>query len=203
MLVPPVLPIKQKKRGQQETTPKKTAKRRQILEKHTPGWTQEEGEQQEEGPSQWQPEQAPAQVKPTGKGKEKTAKKTNREPAEEEPVVHKPIKIMQRRPEPEPEDFIQKVRLGTALEEEAEIEVSSEQLVRQPPRQGREKQAKGPALPVDGTQRRAKGPPPVAGAKGKKEEARTAPREAAPEQVLPDSREPVIPDIRNERVAEH
>ena len=44
VLVPPALPIKQKKRGRQETTPKKTAKRRQILEKHTPGWTQEEGE---------------------------------------------------------------------------------------------------------------------------------------------------------------
>ena len=37
VLVPPILPIKQKKRGRQETTPKKTAKRRQILEKHTPG----------------------------------------------------------------------------------------------------------------------------------------------------------------------
>ena len=43
VLVPPVLTIKPKKRDRQETTPKKTAKRRQILEKHTPGWTQEEG----------------------------------------------------------------------------------------------------------------------------------------------------------------
>ena len=94
VLVPPVPPIRQKKRGRQETTPKKTAKRRQILEKHTPGWTQEEGEQQEEGPSQRQPE-ATTQAKPAGKNKEKTAKKTNRprELAEEEPVVHKPIKI--------------------------------------------------------------------------------------------------------------
>ena len=202
MLVPPVLPIRQKKRGRQDTTPKKTAERRQILEKHTLGWTQEEGEQLEEGPSQRQPEQATTQATPAGKGKEKTAKKTNREPAEEEPVVHKPIKITQRRPEPEPEDFIQKVRLGTAPEEEAKTEDSSEQLVRQPPRQGREKRAKGPALPIDGTQRRAKGPPPVAGAEGKKDEVRTAPKGAAPEPVLPDSREPVIPDIRNERVAE-
>ena len=51
VLVPPVLPIRQKKRGRQETTPKKTAKRRQLLEKHTPGWTQEGEEQPEEGPS--------------------------------------------------------------------------------------------------------------------------------------------------------
>ena len=51
-----LVPIRQKKRGRQETTPKKTAKRRQLLEKHTSGWTQEEGEQPEEGPSQRQPE---------------------------------------------------------------------------------------------------------------------------------------------------
>ena len=101
-----------------------------------PGWTQEEAEQQEEGPSQQQPEQATAKAKPAGKGKGKTTKKANPEPAEKEPVVHKPIKITLRRPEPE--DFIQRVRLGTAPEEDAEIEESSEQLVRFPPRQGRE-----------------------------------------------------------------
>ena len=71
VLVPPVLPIKQKKRGRQETTPKKTAKRRQILEKHTPGWTQEEAEQQEEGLSQQQPEQATERRNRRGKEKEK------------------------------------------------------------------------------------------------------------------------------------
>ena len=78
-----------------------------------------------------------AQAKPAGKGKEKAAKKTNRpqELAEEEPVVHKPNqKITVRRPEPEPEDFVQKIRLGTAPKEEAEPEDSSEQLVRLPPR---------------------------------------------------------------------
>ena len=141
----------------QETTPKKTAKRRQILEKHTPGWTQEEAEQQEEGPSQQQPEQATAKAKPAGKGKGKTAKKANPEPAEKKPVVHKPIKITLRRPEPEPEpeDFVQRVRLGAAPEEEAKTEESSEQLVRFPPRQGRERRARGPAPPVDGTQQRA------------------------------------------------
>ena len=37
VLVPPILPIKQNKRGQQETTPKKAAKHRQLLEKHIPG----------------------------------------------------------------------------------------------------------------------------------------------------------------------
>ena len=99
MLVPPILPIKQKKRGRQETTPKKTVKRRQLLEKHTPGWTQEGDEQPKEGSSIRQPEKA-GQAKPAGKGKEKAAKKTThaQEPAEEEPVVHKPIKIMVRRP---------------------------------------------------------------------------------------------------------
>ena len=117
-------------------------------------------------------------------------------------MVHKPIKITLRRSEPEPEDFIQKVRLGAAPEEEAEIEDSSEQLVRQPPRQGREKRARGPAPPVDGTQQRAKGPPPVAGAEGKKDEVRTTPKGLAPEPVLPDFREPVIPDSRNEQVPE-
>ena len=37
LLVPPILTIKPKKRGRQETTPKKVTKRRQLLEKHTPG----------------------------------------------------------------------------------------------------------------------------------------------------------------------
>ena len=41
LLVPPVLAIKPKKRGRPETTPKKATKRRQLLEKHTPGWTAE------------------------------------------------------------------------------------------------------------------------------------------------------------------
>ena len=45
VLVPPVLPIKQKKRGRQETTPKKVTKRRHLLEKHTSGWTQGEQHQ--------------------------------------------------------------------------------------------------------------------------------------------------------------
>ena len=96
-------------------------------------------------------------------------------------MVHKPIKIMVRRPEPEPEDFVQKIRLGTASEEEAELEDSAEPLERLPPRQGREKRAKGPAPPNGGTQRRAKGPTLVTEAEGKQEEARAAPMEVAPE----------------------
>ena len=87
VLVPPILPIKQKKRGRQETMNKKRAKRRQLLEKHTPGWTQEEEKQPEEGPSRRQPKKTAAQANPAGKGKEKTTKKTNRprEPVDEEP----------------------------------------------------------------------------------------------------------------------
>ena len=190
VLVPPVLPIKQKKRGRQETTPKKVTKRRHILEKHTPGWTQEEAEQREEGPSQQQQEPA-TKAKPAGKGKGK--------PTEEEPVALKPINITLRRPEPEPEVFIQKVRLVAAPEEEAETEDSSEPLVRLPARQGRERRAKGPAPPVDKTQQRAQGPPPVAEAEAVPE---PVPREAAPTPVLPDFREPVIPEKRNEQAPE-
>ena len=123
-------------------------------------------------------------------------------------MVLKPIKKTLRRsePEPEPEDFVQRVRLGAAPEEEAETEDSSEQLVKLPPRQGRERRARGPAPPVDRTQQRAQGPPPVAGAEAVPEpapkEAEPAPREAVPEPVFPDFREPVIPDSRNERVPE-
>ena len=49
LLVPPVLTIKSKKRGRHETTPKKATKRRQLLEKHTLGWTPEDAVQPEEG----------------------------------------------------------------------------------------------------------------------------------------------------------
>ena len=72
LLVPPVLTIKQKKRGQPETMPKKATKRRQLLEMHTPGWTPEDASQPEEGQSSPKPELAE-------KGKEKPAKKASRE----------------------------------------------------------------------------------------------------------------------------
>ena len=105
-----------KKRSRQETTPKKATKQRQLLEKHTPGWTPEEEAHPEEKQSSRQPE-------PTGKGKEKPAKKASRtkEPVEEGLVLQKPIKFKIRRLEPEREDFVQKIRLGTT-EEEAEEE---------------------------------------------------------------------------------
>ena len=88
LLVPPILTIKPKKRGRQETTPKKATKRRQLLEKHTPGWNPEDESQPEEGQSNRKPELA-------GKGKEKPAKKASRakEPVEKGPVVQKPIKF--------------------------------------------------------------------------------------------------------------
>ena len=117
--------------------------------------------------------------------------------------MQKPIKITVRQPEPEPEDFVQKIRLGTTPEEEAEQEDSAEPLERHPPRRGRERRAKGPAPPVGGTQQRAKEPTPVAGAEGKQEEARAAPKEVAPEKVLPDfGKEPLFPDLGNEWVTE-
>ena len=83
--------------------PKKATKRRQLLEKHTLGWTPKEEEHPDEGPSSPKSELA-------GKGKEKPGKKTTqtKEPAEEGSVVHKPIKTKVERPEPEPEpeDFV-------------------------------------------------------------------------------------------------
>ena len=110
---------------------------------------------------------------------------------------------MVRRPESKPEDFVQKIRLGTASEEEAELEDSAEPLERLPPRRGREKRAKGPAPPVGGSQQRAKGPTPVTKAEGKQEEARAAPKEVAPKKVLPDvGKEPLFPDLGNEWVTE-
>ena len=77
LLAPPVLTIKPKKRGRQETTRKKPTKRRQLLEKHTQGWTSEDEVHLEEGKSIRKPE-------PAGKGKEKPAKKANqtKEPVE-------------------------------------------------------------------------------------------------------------------------
>ena len=124
MLVPPVLSIKPKKSGHQETKPKKATTRRQLLEKHTLGWTPKEEEHPDEGPSSPKSELA-------GKGKEKPGKKTTqtKEPAEEGPVLQKPIKIKVRRLEPEPDsDFVQKIRLGTTIEEEAEEEEPTETL---------------------------------------------------------------------------
>ena len=67
----PVLTIKPKKRGRQETTPKKATKRRHFLEKHTSGWTPGDASQPEEGKSSRKPELAEI-------SKEKPAKKDSR-----------------------------------------------------------------------------------------------------------------------------
>ena len=45
-----------KKRSRQETTPKKATKQRQLLEKHTPGWSTEDESQPEEGQYNRKPE---------------------------------------------------------------------------------------------------------------------------------------------------
>ena len=92
-----------------------------------------------------------------------------------------PIKIIVRWTEPEPADFVQKIRLGTTTEEEAEQEDSAEPLERHPPKRGREQRAKELAPPVGGTQQRAKEPTPIAEEVGEQEEARAAQKEAAPE----------------------
>ena len=213
VLVPPVSPIKHKKRGRQETTPKKTTKRRRILEKHTPGWTQEveaprgegssrqqreEGssrQQREEGSSRQQREEGSSrqQQKPTtktkaqGKGKEKQAKKTSKGQAEEEPVALEP--------EPEPVPVKEPVVVPT---EEAETEEDeSEPLLRLPPRQGKEKRAKRPAPTVDGTQQRAKGPPPETGTEAKRDEGQSAQKTAIPEPIAAD-----LGEQRNEQTPE-
>ena len=117
--------------------------------------------------------------------------------------MHKRIKITVRRPEPEPTDFVQKIHLGTTTEEEAEQEDSAEPLDRHPPKWGREQRANELAPPVGGTQQRAKEPTLVAKEEGEQEEARDAPKEAAPEQALPDfGRERFFPDLGSEQVPE-
>ena len=56
---------------------------------------------------------------------------------------------------------------------------------------------------MGGTQQRAKEPTPATGAEGKQEEVRAAPKEVALEKVLPDfDKEPLFPDLGNERVSE-
>jgi hypothetical protein len=205
VLVPPTSPIKHKKRSRQETTPKKITKRRRILEKHTPGWTQEEeaprGEgssrqtredgssrqqreegstrqQREEGSSR-QPQKPATKTKTAGKGKEKQAKQISKGQTAEEPVALEP--------EPEPVSVKEPVVVPT---EEAETEEDeSEPLLRQPPRRGKEKRAKRPAPTVDETQQRAKGPPPETGTEATRDEGPSAPKTAAPEPTAADLEE--------------
>ena len=131
-------------------------------------------------------------------------KKTTRarEPAEREPVVQKPIRITVRRPEPEPEDFVQKIRLVTTTEEEAEEEEPTETLERHAPKRRQEQRAKEPAPPVGDTQQRAKEPTPITVGLEEREEPRAAQNEAAPDQTWPESgQEQVLPDFGRERVS--
>ena len=53
-------------------------------------------------------------------------------------MVQKPVKIKVRRPEPEPEDFVQKIRMGTTREAEAKEEEPTETLERHAPKQSQE-----------------------------------------------------------------
>ena len=199
VLVPPVSPIKHKQRSRQETTPKQTMKRRRILEKHTPGWTQEEEapweegssrqpreegssrqpreedssrQQREEGPSrqpQKQQQQPTTKKKKAEKGKEKLAKKTSKRQTDTEPVT------LESEPVPVKEPIV-------APTEDAETEEdSSEPMLILPPRQGKEKRATRLTPTADGTQQRAKEPPPVTGTEATQDEGPSAPKTAVPE----------------------
>ena len=124
--------------------PKKATKRRQLLEKHTPGWTPEDASQPEEGQSSPKPELAE-------KGKEKPAKKASRtkETVDKGSVVQKPIKFKVWRPEQELVDFVQKIRLVTT-DEEAEEE-PTETLIRRSKKLDRKQRAeeKAPTVVVE------------------------------------------------------
>ena len=89
VLVPPVLSIKPKKRGRQETTPKKATKRRQLLEKHTPGWTLEEEAHPEDDQSSRKPESADKSKKPESTGKQTKKASWTKEPVRKGPVGQK------------------------------------------------------------------------------------------------------------------
>ena len=94
---------------------KKATKRRQLLEKHTPGWNPEDASEQEKGQTSRKQESAE-------KAREKPAKKTSRtqEAVEKGLAGQKPIKIKLRRQDQEPEDFIRKIRQETTHEEAEE-----------------------------------------------------------------------------------
>ena len=99
VLVPPTTPVKNPKRSRQDTTPKKTTKRRRLLEEHAPGWTQEaevpqaedsnrqqreeeastRQEREEEAPPQPLEEEAPRQHREEGSSRQ--PHKTQRKPA--------------------------------------------------------------------------------------------------------------------------
>ena len=132
----------------------------------------------------------PENLESTRKEKEKPGKKTTqtKEPAEEGPGVQKPIKIKVRRLEPEPDsDFVQKIRLGTTIEEEAEEEEPTETLERHAPKRDQEQRAKEPAPTVAKTQQRTKEPTPIAVGTQARVEPRAAQSEAAQtNQTLPD-----------------
>mgnify|MGYP007129929614 CR=1 FL=1 len=92
-----------------------------------------------------------------------------------------------RRPEPELEDFVQKIRLGTTTEEEAEEEETTATLERHAPKRGQERLAKEPT--------------PIAVGLEEQVEPRAAQNEAAPDQTLPDfGQKQVLPDFDSEQV---
>ena len=123
----------------------------------------------------------PENLESTRKEKEKPGKKTTRtkESAEEGPLVQKPVKIKVRMPEPEPEDFVQKIRMGTTREAEAKEEEPTETLERHTAKRGQEQRAKEPAPMVAKTQQQARELTLVAVETQERVELRAAQSEAA------------------------
>ena len=118
--------------------------------------------------------------------------------------MQKSIKSKVRRPklEPEPTDFVQKIRMGTTTEEEeAEEEEPTETLERHAPKRSQEQRAKVPAPPVVGTQQQAKEQTPIAVGLEEWVEPRAAQNEAALDQTLLDfGQEQVLLDFDREQV---
>ena len=80
--------------------------------------------------------------------------------------MQKPITIKVQRPEPEPEPeppvFVQKIRRGTTVDDDAEEEEPAETLERHARKRSQEQRAKELAPMVTKTPQRAKDPTPIA-----------------------------------------
>ena len=113
-------------------------------------------------------------------------------------MFQKLIQFKVRRPEQEPEDFVQKIHLGTT-KEEAEEE-PAETLERHAPKQSQEHRAKEPAPTVAATQQRAKEPTPTLIVETQEWEEPRAARSKAKTEQLEFGREESLPNLSSEQV---